>query len=92
MAEELADLIRPGAGRGLDFVIVDELRKRTGIVPEEILKFAIGEMIANALDTDATKIFIETRTVDQFDEVTMRDNGTKQISLKELKLILDFSE
>jgi len=59
----LADMIRPGTGHGLDFVVVDELRKRTGIVPGEILKFAIGEMIANALDTDATKIFIETRTL-----------------------------
>jgi hypothetical protein len=59
----LADLIRPGTSRGLDFIIVDELRKRKGIVHEEILKFAVGEMIANALDTDATKIFIETRTL-----------------------------
>ena len=25
---ELADLFRPGAGRGLDFVILDDLRKR----------------------------------------------------------------
>lgn len=27
----LRDLIRPGTKRGLDFVIVDELRKRTGV-------------------------------------------------------------
>ena len=29
----LADVIRPGAGRGLDFVNLDELRKRTGVTP-----------------------------------------------------------
>ena len=27
----LKDIIRPGGGRGLDFVVPDELRKRTGI-------------------------------------------------------------
>jgi len=87
---ELSDLIRHGSGRGLDFVILDELRKRTGIPNSEILKFSVAEMIANALDTDATNIFVETRTVGQFDEVTVRDNGAKQISLEELELILDF--
>jgi len=87
---ELSDLIRPGSGRGLDFVILDELRKRAGISVSEILKFSVAEMIANALDTDATKIFVETRTVGQFNEVTVRDNGAKQISLEELELVLDF--
>lgn len=38
---ELADLIRPGAGRGLDFVILGELRKRTDITKPEIIKFAM---------------------------------------------------
>lgn len=60
---ELADLIRPGSRRGLDFVILDDLRKRTGISDSEILKFSVAEMVANALDTDATEIFIETRTM-----------------------------
>ena len=46
---ELADLIRPGAGRGLDFVILDDLRKRTGISVSEILKFSVAEMDANSL-------------------------------------------
>ena len=49
----LADLIRPGEGRGLDFVVVDQLQKRTSIVPTEILKFAVSEMVSNSLDTDA---------------------------------------
>jgi len=87
---ELADLIRPGTGRGLDFVILDDLRKRTGIAVSEILRFSIAEMIANSLDTDATELRIKTSTVGKFDEVTVRDNGRKQISLEELKLILDF--
>jgi len=87
---ELADLIRPGAGRGLDFVVLDDLRKRTGISVSEILKFSVAEMVANSLDTDATKIHIETRTVGMFDEVTVKDNGSRQISLEDLKLILGF--
>lgn len=87
---ELADLIRPGAGRGLDFVVVDQLQKRTNIVPTEILKFAVNEMVSNALDTDATEIHVETKTVGMFDELTVRDNGSRQISLEDLKLILDF--
>ena len=87
---ELADLIRPGAGRGLDFVILDDLRKRTGISVSEILKFSVAEMVANSLDTDASELRIKIRTMDEFDEVTVMDNGSKQISLEEIKLILDF--
>ena len=87
---ELADLIRPGVGRGLDFVILDDLRKRTGISVSEILKFSVAEMIANSLDTNANELRITTRTVGEFDEVTVGDNGSKQILLEELELILDF--
>jgi len=87
---ELADLIRPGAGRGLDFVILDDLRKRTGISVSEILKFSIAEILANALDTDATEIHVEVKKLGEFDEVTVGDNGSKQISLEEINLILDF--
>jgi len=57
-AEALEDIIRPGTKRGLDFVIIEELRKRTGIMPDEVLKFAMAEMLCNALDTDATVINI----------------------------------
>lgn len=87
---KLADLIRPGAGRGLDFVIPEELRKRTGIPSHQILKFAVSEMLANSLDTDAAEIHVEVKTVGEFDEVTVQDNGTRKISIEELKLILDF--
>ncbi len=88
----LQDMMRPGAGRGLDFVILSELRKRTGITPPEIIKFAMSEMLCNSLDTDATEISIIIKTVDGFDEVTIIDNGTKKISLEELKMILDFTK
>ena len=37
--ETLQDVIRPGTKRGLDFVVLEELRKRTGIMPEEVLKW-----------------------------------------------------
>uniref|UniRef100_A0A6M3M3D7 Putative GHKL domain containing protein n=1 Tax=viral metagenome TaxID=1070528 RepID=A0A6M3M3D7_9ZZZZ len=87
---ELENLIRPGAGRGLDFVILDDLRKRTGISISEILKFSIAEILANALDTDVTEIYVKVKKLGEFDEVTVGDNGSKQISLKEIKLILDF--
>jgi len=57
-AEALEDIILPGTKRGLDFVIIEELRKRTGIMPDEVLKFVMAEMLCNAFDTDATVINI----------------------------------
>lgn len=50
----LADVIRPGAGRGLDFVNLDELRKRTGVTSSEVLKFAMGEMLCNSMIEEGT--------------------------------------
>ena len=89
--ETLEDVIRPGTRRGLDFVIVEELRKRTGIMPTEILKFAMAEILCNSLDTDATIIDISVQTKDyDFVKLIVRDNGTKQFSLEDVKLILDF--
>jgi hypothetical protein len=41
----LQDIIRPGTTRGLDFVTLDELRKRTGVTPDSVLKFALGEIL-----------------------------------------------
>ncbi|MBA7604130.1 hypothetical protein ES703_11249 [subsurface metagenome] len=87
---ELADLIRPGSRRGLDFVIPEELRKRTGIPSYKILTFAVSEMLANSLDTNTTEIHVEVKTVGEFDELTVRDSGTRKISIEDLKLILDF--
>lgn len=90
-SELLADVIRPGTSRDLDFIILDELRKRTGITKHNVLKWAVSEMLCNSLDTDATTLDINVKTVGKFDEITVRDNGTKKISIDELKLILDFS-
>ena len=88
---ELSDLIRPGKNRGLDYVSLDELRKRTGIQPHEVLKWTINEMLCNSLDTDATEIAVNVRTVGDFDEVTVSDNGSTKITLEDVKLLLDFS-
>jgi len=82
---EIIDLIRPGAGRGLDFIILDELRKRTGITKPEIVKFAMSEMLANSLDTDATEIWIKVSKEDEFDEVTVTDNGSTKITSESLE-------
>ena len=87
----LRDMIRPGATRGLDFVILDELRKKTGVNPDSVLKFALGEMMCNALDKeDATEINIEVGVEGDFCRLEVGDNGSKKLTLREIKLILDF--
>ena len=87
---ELRDVIRPGTTRGLDFVTLDELRKRTGINPDSVPKFALGEMLCNALDKDATEIHIDVKVEGDFCRLEVRDNGSKKLTLREIKLILDF--
>jgi hypothetical protein len=87
----LADVIRPGAGRGLDFVNLDELRKRTGIMSNEALFFSMSEILCNSLDTDATEIYVSIEDSAEFEWLTIRDNGSKKISEDDLKLILDFN-
>ena len=87
----LADIIRPGSGRGLDFVILSELRKRTSITQDNILKWGLSEMLANSLDTDATEILIEVSVNSDFNVPTVTDNGTTKITRKDLEVILDFS-
>jgi hypothetical protein len=87
----LRHVIRPGSKRGLDFVILEELMKRTGITPQGILKFALGEMMCNALDKeDATEINIEVGVEGDLCRLQVGDNGTKKLTLREIKLILDF--
>ena len=86
----LQDVIRPGTKRGLDFVVLEELRKRTGIMPNEVLKFALAEMLCNSLDTDATKIDVNVETEVAFIKLTVKDNGSKRLSYEDVKLILDF--
>jgi hypothetical protein len=87
---ELADIIRPGTTRGLDFVNLEELLKRTGIGPDSVLKFAVAEMLCNALDKDATIISVHVASEGNFYVVTVTDNGSKKLSLNDLKLILNF--
>lgn len=87
---ELRDVIRPGTTRGLDFVMLDELRKRTGVTPDSVLKFASGEMLSNALDKDSNEIDIDVQTDGRFYRLAVGDNGSKKLSLEEIKLILDF--
>jgi len=87
----LQDVIRPGVTRGLDFVTIDELRKRTGVSPDAVLKFALGEALPNALDkNDATEIDIAVQMEGDFYRLEVGDNGSKKLSLRDIKLILDF--
>jgi len=88
--ESLEDVIRPGTRRGLDFVVLEELRKRTGIMPEEVLKFAMAEMLCNALDTDATVFDVNVDSEGDYVKLEIRDNGTKRLTLEDIKLIVDF--
>jgi hypothetical protein len=86
----LADTIRPGVNWGLDFVTIEELRKRTGVAPEAVLPFALSEMLCNALDKEATEINIDIQPDGEFDRLSVSDNGSKKLSRPEIELILDF--
>jgi hypothetical protein len=87
----LEDIVRPGPGRGLDFLTLNELAKRTGVGPDSALKFALGEMMCNALDKeDVTEVHIEAEVEGDFCRLQVRDDGAKKLSLGEIKLILDF--
>ncbi|HDQ06576.1 MAG TPA: hypothetical protein ENN36_07640 [Candidatus Bathyarchaeota archaeon] len=88
---ELADVIRSGTTRGLDFVNLEELRKRTGISPDSVLKFAVAEMLCNALDKDSTEISVNVYSERDFWVVSVVDNGSQKLSLNDLKLILNFA-
>jgi hypothetical protein len=86
----LADMIRLGVVRGLDFVSLAELQKRTGISAEMVLPFALNEMLCNSLDKDATEINIDVHVDGEFDRLRIADNGTKKLSRSDLELILNF--
>jgi len=88
---ELSDVIRPGRSQGLDYVSLEELRKKTGISTHEALKWTLNELLCNSLDTDATTITVNVTTVGNFDEITLSDNGSTKITLDDVKLLLDFS-
>jgi len=91
-ARILREVIRPGLTRGLDFVIIDELRKRTGISPNQALKFALAELLCNALDKmDASEISVDLQVEDQFFVLSVSDNGSRKLTeKKEVSLIFDF--
>lgn len=90
---ELRNVIRPGTTRGLDFVVLEELQKRTGIVPRDVLKFALGEMLCNALDKDdASKIWIDLQVEGEFYKLAVSDNGSKKLTAREVRLIFDFEK
>ena len=90
-ATELLNVIRVGSTRGLDFVTLEELRKRTGISNDLVVKFSLSEMLANALDKEeATKIDVTVTSEGEFNIVKVSDNGSKKISKEELETILDF--
>lgn len=90
---ELRDVIRPGTTRGLDFIILEELRKRTGITPQEVLKFALAEILCNALDKeDATEINIDLQVEGEFYRLAVSDNGSKKLTAREVRLIFDFEK
>jgi hypothetical protein len=87
----LSDLVRPGIVGGLDFVSLDELRKRTGITVDKVLPFALNEMLTNALDKfDAVEIRIDLQEDGEFNRLIVADNGTKKLSRTEIELIVDF--
>ena len=87
----LGDIIRPGVTRGLDYVILEELRKRSGIQVQGVLKWAMSEMLCNSLDTDATAITIKVTTIGDFDKITVTDNGSTKLTINDVKLILEFA-
>src|SRR3990170_5398154 len=87
----LRDVIRPGSKRGLDFITLDELRKRTGVSPDSVLKFALSEMLCNSLDKDdATEIGVNVEADGKFQRLSVNDNGAKKITVQELEWVLDF--
>ena len=88
----LRDVIRPGASRGLEFVTLEDLIKRTGVGPKDALRFTLSEMLCNALDKeDAGLIKIELRVEGEFYRLTISDNGRRKLkNEEEVKLIFDF--
>lgn len=87
---EILSLIRPGTQAGLDFIMLDQLRKRTGVEPSQIVSLAVQELTANALDKDATEIDISIQQDGKFVSVTVSDNGSANFTKRMIESILDF--
>ena len=86
----LANVIRTGTTRGLDFVTLSELKRRAGVTEKQVVIWVLSELLANALDKDATTIRAGTRSEDGFIIVCVSDNGMRKITLDDLQLILNF--
>ena len=87
---EILSIIRPGTQSGLDFIMLDQLRKRTGVEPSEVVGLAVQELTANALDKDATEIDISVQQDGKFVSVSASDNGSLTMTKKMIESILDF--
>ena len=87
----LENAMRSGTSRGLDFITLSELTKRTGVSTVDILKWAVLELLCNSLDKeDSTVINISVTADGYFDVLTVSDNGSRKITRKEIEMILDF--
>ena len=84
------DVIRIGAARQLDFVTVEELRKRTSVSPNFFHVFALNELLCNSLDKDATMICITMRAEGNLFILEVGDNGSRKLTLEEIEIILNF--
>jgi hypothetical protein len=94
---DLAALIRPGVSRGLDFVRLEALEKRTGVPPPGAVRFAMTELVFNALDkVDATEVGICLRKEPDphggKGVVVLRvgDNGSVKLAKRDVELIANF--
>jgi hypothetical protein len=89
--EDPSLIIRPGEGRGLDFVKLTELNKRTGVIAAGVLRFALSEMLANSLDTDAKHIKISLSQCNDFYLLSVGDDGSKVLAEADVRLLFDFA-
>lgn len=87
---DLSDIIRPGEGRGLDFVKLSELSKRTGVTSAGVLGFALSELLANALDTDALQIKVSLSQENEFYILSVSDDGKKILGDADVRMITNF--
>lgn len=82
--------VRGGDDSSLAFINLQKLPQMTCTTPKYAIKFAITEMVYNALDKDSNTITILVQQEDEFYKVTVSDNGSKKLTLDDLKKILDF--
>lgn len=85
------DAIRSGDDRSKDFISLEKLQQMSGITCDEIIKFAVVQMLENALDKDSNIINITLTSEDDFYTLSVSDNGSKTLSLNEIKKILNFN-